>query len=49
MSAGNHLIDRLFTPQRIFIIERQEGDIGAGQHLLIDLLVSCWLAHRRGR
>jgi hypothetical protein len=25
-------------PQGVFIVERQEGDVGALQHLLIDLL-----------
>ena len=48
MSTGNHFIDRLFTPQRIFVIQRQEGDIGAGQHLLIDL-ASLFLAAPQAR
>ncbi|SQC07857.1 Uncharacterised protein [Klebsiella pneumoniae] len=30
--------NRFFSPQRVFIIEGQKRDIGAGEHLLIDLL-----------
>ena len=32
MRAGNNVFIRFFTPQHVFIIERQEGDIGAGKH-----------------
>ncbi|MNN69442.1 hypothetical protein D3C81_1852310 [compost metagenome] len=38
VGAGNDLSNGFFTPQRVFIIQRQERDIGALQHLLIHLL-----------
>ena len=38
VGAGNHFRHRLLAPQRVFVIEGQEGDIGAAQHLLINLL-----------
>ena len=38
VGAGNHFRNRLLAPQRVFVIEGQEGDIGAAQHLLINLL-----------
>ena len=38
MGAGNHFRNRLLAPQRVFVIEGQERDVGAGQHLLINPL-----------
>ena len=38
VGAGDHLGDRFFPPQRVFIVEGQKRDIGAGEHLLINLL-----------
>ena len=38
LRPGDDLINRFFAPQGVFIIQRQEGDIGAFEHLLVDLL-----------
>ena len=38
MGARNDVFHRLLTPQRVFIVQRQEGDIRAFQHLLVHLL-----------
>ena len=38
VGAGNHFRNRLLAPQRVFVIEGQERDVGAGQHLLINPL-----------
>ena len=39
VGARNDVFHRLLTPQRVFIVQRQEGDIRAFQHLLVHLCV----------
>lgn len=38
LRACHHLFNRLRAPQQRFVIQRQEGDVGAGQHLAVGLL-----------
>ena len=37
MRPGDHLFNRLHAPEQIFVVQRQEGNISAFQHLLIHL------------
>nr|ABB04498.1 unknown [Serratia marcescens] len=38
LRARHYLFNRLLAPQQFFVIQRQKGDVGAGQHLAVGLL-----------